>query len=283
VLNFYRQAEDWPVDIVYLGETVCAKRRELRFEDWLALAERLTAAGKQVVLSTLALIEAESEVSAMRRLVENARFPVEANDMGAVAMCGGRSFVAGPHLNVYNAGALEVLRDAGACRWTAPLELSSGMLAVLQETRPAGLETEVFAFGRLPLAFSARCFTARAHNRAKDDCEFVCRGFPDGLALKTREGNRFLTLNGIQTQSGAASCLIGALPRLEALGVDVLRLSPQAQGMADIVRRFRAVVNGTLAPDAAEAQLGAYLPDGLCNGYWHGAPGMSWQPQGDAD
>src|SRR5512139_513682 len=115
-LDFYRAVESWPVDIVYLGETVCSKRRELRFEDWLEIGTRLADAGKEVVLSTLALIEAESEVSAMRRLIDNGRFAVEANDMGAVGMCAGRPFVAGPHLNAYNSAAVAVLARAGARR-----------------------------------------------------------------------------------------------------------------------------------------------------------------------
>ena len=67
--------------------------------------------------------------------------------------------------------------------------------------RPAGLETEVFAYGRLPLAFSARCFTARHRNLPKDDCRFSCIDHPDGLLMETREKQPFLVLNGIQTQS----------------------------------------------------------------------------------
>jgi len=35
-------------------------------------------------------------------------------------------------------------------------------------------ELEVIAFGRLPLAFSARCFTARALDVTKDQCGFRC-------------------------------------------------------------------------------------------------------------
>ncbi|HOZ06082.1 MAG TPA: U32 family peptidase, partial [Arenimonas sp.] len=62
-LAFYQEAAQWPVDIIYLGETVCSKRRELTTRDWIALAEELAAHGKQVVLSSLALIEAESELS----------------------------------------------------------------------------------------------------------------------------------------------------------------------------------------------------------------------------
>jgi len=29
-------------------------------------------------------------------------------------------------------------------------------------------DVELFAYGRMPLAYSARCFTARAHGRTKD-------------------------------------------------------------------------------------------------------------------
>ena len=58
-LAFYRDAAAWPLDIVYLGETVCSKRRELRTKDWLALADDLRAAGKEVA-SLGARIEALS-------------------------------------------------------------------------------------------------------------------------------------------------------------------------------------------------------------------------------
>jgi collagenase-like PrtC family protease len=227
VFEFYARAAVSPVDIVYLGETVCAKRRALRLADWIALAEQLVAAGKEVVLSTLTLLEAESELGQLRRIAENGRFTVEANDWGAVNLLAGRaSFVAGPHLNVYNAASLAVLADSGASRWVPPLELSRDALAALQAARPEGIETEVFAFGRLPLAFSARCFTARAHNRPKDDCGFRCADYPDGMLLKTQEGEPFLVLNGIQVQSAGTHSLVAHLQALAALGVEVLRISP---------------------------------------------------------
>ena len=39
-LGFLRRIAAMPVDIVYLGETVCSRRHELRLADWLDLAAR---------------------------------------------------------------------------------------------------------------------------------------------------------------------------------------------------------------------------------------------------
>ncbi|MFA7633378.1 MAG: hypothetical protein WCX90_06990 [Thiohalomonadaceae bacterium] len=148
VFDFYRQALNWPVDVVYLGETVCSKRRLLRLDDWLTLAEELTAAGKEVVLSTLSLIEAESELLTLRRIVEQGRFTIEANDFGAVHLAANKvPFVAGPHLNAYNFETLQMFHQLGGRRWVMPVELSHTSLAAIQSCRPAGFETEV-----LPLA-----------------------------------------------------------------------------------------------------------------------------------
>lgn len=276
VFDFYRKVADAPVDVVYLGEVVCSKRRRLRRDDWLEIGEALAAAGKEVVFSTLALIEAESEVSSLRRTVENGRFAVEANDMAGVSLLEGRSFVAGPHLNVYNADTLALLSAAGARRWVMPVELDAGTLEDMQAARPAGMETEIFAFGRLPLAFSARCFTARAHNLAKDDCGFRCRDDPEGMALRTREGQAFLTLNGIQVQSAGTYNLIRELPELERLGVDIARLSPQPRGMDAVIAAFRDVIDRRRDPGDACASLAPHLAHGSCNGYWRGEAGMTW-------
>lgn len=278
VFAFYRELARAPVDVVYLGEAVCSKRRELRRADWLALAEELAAAGKEVVLTTLALIEAESELSTLRRIVDNGRYHIEANDMAAVnlaAQCG-VSFIAGAHINTYNAGTLALLARAGACRWVMPVELDRESLAALQAARPAGLETEVFAFGRLPLALSARCFTARAHNVPKDQCGFRCLDYPDGMLLATQEQQSFLVLNGIQTQSAETYNLVAELGAMRRVGVDVVRLSPQARGMREIVEIFRAALDGALDAATAQARLAPHIVDRACNGYWHGRPGMIW-------
>ena len=97
LLQFYAELADSPVDIVYLGEVVCSRRHVLRFDDWLALARDLKAAGKEVILSTQALLESESDLKALRKLINNGEFRVEANDLGAVRLlrAAGLPFVTG--------------------------------------------------------------------------------------------------------------------------------------------------------------------------------------------
>ncbi|MFP5419696.1 MAG: U32 family peptidase [Gammaproteobacteria bacterium] len=272
VLAFYAEAANWPVARVYLGESVCSRRHLLRLPDWLALAEQLAAAGKDVVLSSQTLIESESDLKTLRRMVGDGRFRVEANEWGAVRLLSesGAPFVAGHTLNIYNHETLDVLAGLGAQRWLPPVEMSRATLAALLERAPAAIETEVFAYGRLPLAYSARCFTARHYNLPKDDCQFRCLDHPDGLALATREGAPFLTLNGIQTQSAGVYSLIGELPALRALGVASLRLSPQSRHMGQVIEAFRAA----LAGEAVAADLARIMPGPAVDGYWHGRAGL---------
>jgi collagenase-like PrtC family protease len=277
LLDFYAEVVESPVDIVYLGETVCSKRRSLRHDDWLELAEKLAKAGKQVVLSSLALVEAESELKTLRRLCDNGRFLVEANDMAAVHLLAGRvPFVAGPFVNIYNQHALTTLASLGMRRWVMPLELSRDTLADLQTHRPQGVETEVYAYGRLPLALSARCFTARAHKLPKDDCQLRCQDYPDGLLLNTQDDQRFLALNGIQTQSALTYALLDEIDDMRSLGVDLLRISPQSMHTLAIARAFHDALNKRRPTGDIEKELISYMPSGPCDGYWAGRPGLSW-------
>jgi collagenase-like PrtC family protease len=136
------------------------------------------------------------------------------------------------------------------------------------------IETEVFAYGKLPLAYSARCFTARHYNLPKDDCQFRCLDHPDGLPLATREGAPFLTINGIQTQSAGVYNLINHLPELRKLGVASLRLSPQSRHMGRVVEAFQQALDGGEIP----ADLARLMPGPPVDGYWHGRAGLE---QGD--
>jgi collagenase-like PrtC family protease len=283
LLDFYEEMAAAPVDIIYLGETICSKRSLMRTDDWFSLAERLAAAGKEVVFSTLALLEAESELKRLRRLCENGVHMVEANDMGAVQLMRGKPFVAGHSVNIYNDRTLSLLARQGLRRWVFPVELSKQTLQAMQERRPAGVETELFAFGRLPLAYSARCFTARSFNLPKDDCQYRCLDFPDGLTLAAQDDTRFLALNGIQTQSAHTFNLLPELEQVRALGVDVLRISPQANHTAKVVELFSGSLKGEIDLITACEKLERLVPVGSCNGYWHGEAGMENRAQAAAE
>ncbi|MGE5452949.1 MAG: U32 family peptidase [Acidobacteriota bacterium] len=277
VLAFYAQVADSDADIVYLGETVCSRRHEMRLPDWLELAAVLRDAGKEVVLSTQTLIDMETDAHTMRRITGQSDFAVEAGDLGAIRSMQGRRFVAGPHLNAYHADTVKWLQSLGASRWVLPFELSGTemqtLISSLGEDRP---EAEVLVWGRLPLAFSARCFTARHYCLKKDDCGFRCIEHPDGLALNSQEGQKFLTINGIQTQSAALHDLIGHTQDLVDIGVNVMRVSPQSQGTLQAIEALSRIRSSQTPPDIPlPAQMAR------CNGYWQGQPGMNWaEPAG---
>ena len=273
--DFYAQAAEMPVDIIYLGETVCSKRRSLNTRDWLDIATRLSEqTDKEIVLSTLSLLEAESELKTLRRICDNGRFSVEANDIGAVQILSKKQlpFITGPSINIYNPETLRYLASKGLSRWVLPLELGKTTLELIQQQRPKGVETEVFCYGRMPLTLSARCFTARSHNLPKDDCQYKCIDYPDGRLLSTQEGEPFLALNGIQTVSAKSCNLLPELETLKALQVDVLRISPQSSFTDRIVEAFHRALSGN-----APADLSKFMPLGPCDGYWHGNSGLSAQ------
>ena len=275
---FYAEVADSPAHTVCLGEVVCSRRNEMKPDDWLALARDLQSAGKEVVIGTQALLETEAELRSLRRWVDQGDFMLEANDTAAVRLLAGHTpWVIGLHVNVYSAPALAEYAALGATRWVPPVEVS---LPAVGTVCPPGsaIQSEVFAFGRMPLALSARCFTARHHHLQKDHCEFRCLSDPDGLALRTRDGQDFLTLNGIQTQSGSVQCLLGEREALLAAGVERLRLSPTSQDFAEVLRQFDAVMNhGAPHSEAIESVQALRMPGPLSNGYARPQrPGMVW-------
>ena len=269
VFDFYDSIAASPAEIVHLGETVCSRRHELRNADWLGLADMLVAAGKEVVLSTQTLIESQSEATTLHRLCERSEHMLEAGDMGAVRLLQGRPFVAGPHLNAYHGDTLRWLQGLGALRFVAPLEMSRADLEQLLQDKPAGMQSEVMVWGRMPLAFSSRCFTARHYRLDKDHCEFRCIEHPDGLNLRTREGRDFLAINGIQTQSAHCLDLIDQAAALAALGVEVLRVSPHSTGTLEALAALHAQREG-----AAHEEVPTPVGIPRCNGYWHARPGI---------
>ena len=128
VLDFYAQAADSAADIIYVGEIVCSKRRLLSPADYVSIARELGESGKEVLLSSLTLLEAaaiglptvatdvggnsevvqhertgllvpsDSEVALADALARLLQDPAERSHMGAV----GRAF----YLEHYTLGAM---------------------------------------------------------------------------------------------------------------------------------------------------------------------------------
>jgi collagenase-like PrtC family protease len=280
---YFRIADEAPVTTVYLGEAICSKRAPL-FEPHLAqVSERLTAAGKAIVYSTLSEVMSKLD----RDLVESvcaAEGLVEANDGSALHYLRGRAHHVGPFINAYNERALAVLARNGARSACLPPEMPAPAIAVLAaEAATLDLSLEVQVFGRIGLALSARCYHARAHGRTKDSCRFVCEEDPDGMALRTVENSPFLTVNGIQTLSHDYLNLVGELAALEAAGLRRFRLSPHSCDMVEVADIFRAVLDDRLeAAEATERLTALKLGAPFSNGFYYGKAGHRFAPAGRA-
>ncbi len=270
----FRLADEAPIDTVYLGEVVCAKRTPFIAPHLDAVIERLKRAGKRVALSSLALIGNEREAALMRDLCAEGDLIVEANDIGLLRLLAGRPHRLGPFINIYNESTLAHFAARGAVGACLPPELPGSSIARL--AAPAVIPLEIVAFGRLPLAISARCFHARAHRLHKDGCRFVCAQDPDGLVVRTLEGEPFLAINGLQTLSYTCVSLLGELLQLQRAGVAGFRLSPLATDMAAVARLFRDVLDRRIAAEEATGRLAGLVPETpLANGFLHGAEGRS--------
>ncbi len=266
---YFRVADEADVDVVCVGEVVCSKRSPFIAAHLPEVIERLRAADKQVILSTLALIMNSCEMQSVRdaAAIDDLGILIEANDISAAALLRGRPHTIGPFVNVYNEATLAYLAANGATSVCLPVEMSLQALAALAKDSPAALE--VLVFGRLPLAISARCYHARAHGLHKDGCQYVCAEDPDGLAVETLDGEPFLAVNGVQTLSHAYADLSGWLSELLDHGIRRLRLSPHAGiDMVMVAETFRSLADGTIEPAEAHARIAAGLGDAaFCNGY----------------
>lgn len=276
--SFYDRLAEAPVARVVLGELVCSKRLPFYAARLPAAVERLTAAGKTVALTSLALVTLPRERKATAELAE-AGAEVEVNDLTALShLPEGAGFTVGPLVNVYNEGTLAWLAARRATRICLPPELPLASVETLARAAAGhGVAIEVWGHGRAPLAISGRCYHARLHGRAKDNCLFACEDDPDGLEVRTLDDTAFLAMNGVQTLSAATLSAVHQVEALKAAGVASLRLSPQSQGFDEVCRIWHARLAGGMDGEAAAGALEALVPGGrLADGFLTGARGTDW-------
>lgn len=278
LLEFYKEAAGWPVSDVYLGEVVCYRKRGLTLDDIRRVGEELQKAGKNVVVSTLALVSDDTELDVVR---EACRLPfaIEANDASALQLAKGKKgLVAGPHITSYNYDSVEFLKGIGVNRVVFPVELSKdAMEAIAKNT---DIETEVFVYGKLPLAFSWRCYTSRAFGLLKSNCKIDCRKFPEGMMIETLEKRPLFIVNGTQVMSALTMNLIDYLNELKDIGITKARISPQYGETGDVVKVFKERLDGRISVGEANNRLKALEKTGFCNGWYHGKAG--WEDVGES-
>ncbi len=277
--DFYlRVADEMDIDRVFIGEVVCPKRQPLHAGYLPEVVERLQHGGKQVIFSTLALVMTEREIKSLKSLFADAEeFLVEVNDVTLLGNCEGRPFAVGPYINIYNEDTLRFFEQLGASIVTLPFELPRSTLKALAAQAQSDLEVQVF--GRLPLAISARCYHARTHHLHKDNCRFVCEKDPDGMDIKTMDGQPFLAVNGTQTQSYTYANLLQEIPDLKSIGIGNFRLSPQSADMVAIATIFRGVQQGKIDAVEGMANLSDLIKNvEFSNGFYHSLSGKHWKP-----
>ena len=272
---YFRVADEAPVDVVSVGETVCSKRSPF-FAPYLPdVIERLEQAGKQVLLSSLILVSLRRERRQTDEQVKESGRMVEVNDLTCLNSMEGRPHAIGPFVNIYNETSAAFHVQQGASRICLPPELPMTSISVIASALPQAV-FEVFAFGRVPLAISARCYHARLHKLAKDNCQFVCEKDRDGLVLKTLDQQDFLTINGVQTLSYTCNNLLADIDALKKSGIRSLRLSPQDCDMVAVARVFRDVIDGRDDADGGSRRLAEIYPNvPFSNGFLHGKPGFT--------
>ena len=270
---FYRRvAEENCIDRVCIGEIVCSKRWPFINSLIPDVVELLLRSGKTVLLSLPILPTLERERRVIDELLKIPGVLVEANDVSALARLSGRPHAIGPFINTYNEGTLQYLVENGATTVCVPPELPLNSIRALAAVQ--GTAMEVWAFGRIPLAISARCYHARIHNRTKDSCQFVCGSDLDGRTVEDLDGRPFMAINGVQTLSQSYCNAIDDIEELASAGVRSLRISPCSAGLVAVARLFRDVIDRKISADEANRRLIELMPSAaFSNGFLHAQPG----------
>ncbi|MCC9624503.1 U32 family peptidase [Thalassospira sp. MA62] len=275
--DFYaRIADETDVDTVHVGEVVCAKRMPFFDKHLPEVIERLQRAGKEVVLSTLALVMNDRECAQIRDFAQMSDLLIEANDISAVGILAGKDHLIGPYINIYNESTFSYFEDRMAKRIALPWELPATSIAAICKSRQSA-EIEVQVFGRMPLAISARCYSARVNGLHKSGCQFVCGEQLDGMEVSTLDDAPFLAVNGLQTLSNTYVELSDDIEQLQASGVDAFRLSPHSLDMTKVSSLYRQLLDHLITPDELRHRLDEMkFPMTFADGFLHGHPGAEF-------
>jgi len=235
--RFYAQAADWPVDIVYLGETFCGKRRVLSWQQWQEIGENLVAAGKQVVYSSNSTHDSSMSIMQLQRMCKENDFQLEVADMGYLQLLQTRRrpHVVGHSINVGTKDKLARFAELGMTRWVMPRQANIDYLVadmrlaqVYEQERNFEVETSVY--GMFQSSASVYCTRDLDFNPLKDckvDCDI---------------GKLSMSWHDPQAIREATFVLSNHIARLAAWGANVFRVVPNSADMGPVLANVSAEV-----------------------------------------
>jgi collagenase-like PrtC family protease len=272
-LNFYKMiAQETDVDVVYIGEVICQKRFACWGKIYDQIVNLLISSGKEVIISSLALINTDEEIKIIHDYVQNTNLVIEANDISVMNIIGDHKYCLGPYINIYNEDALEFYADHNVSHITFSPELPQKSVETLTSTRLT--EYEIGVFGRMPLAISARCAHARIYKQTKKNCRYVCEKDLNGLTVSTLDDQPFLSINGLQTMSYSYCNMLSEIDYFQKIGINRFRLYPHDYDMPTIIKIYRDVINKTISSSEGQHKLSEIMPNvNFSNGFFHGTSG----------
>jgi collagenase-like PrtC family protease len=133
----------------------------------------------------------------------------------------------------------------GMQRWSVPIEVITPELKSLRETLTPLISSSCVPFeltvsGHPPLGYSARCFTARHHQRNREECKQIClQNAP--LVISSLEHEPLFRINGTQLTSAHALACPSFLSSIVHPDTDLLRIIPHSLVPADLMTQLADV------------------------------------------
>ncbi len=281
LIKFYTQeVGDLGVESVYIGDNVCFQRNVLSPKDLEKIVHALRDKGIKAYFSTLALLTNAAEFDYVAKV-----YPLfdglESNMIGFLNLLKrpeiarlDKELILGPYMNVYNWKSANFLKKYKPSRLVAAFELPlESIRDIVDKSR---MPVEVIGWGNLSTALSWRCYTARAVGKVRSNCERSCLKYPEGMILKSVEGEELFNINGLQVLSARTHCLIEHLDEIQHKGISYLRIYPDYQHTAEIVNTFKNVLDNKFDPKEGLTYLQQLAPYGFCNGWLWGKPGWEY-------
>ncbi|MEW6188986.1 MAG: U32 family peptidase [Actinomycetota bacterium] len=271
ILDYYGKVAAHPaINRAYIGEIACTKRNILDPGFFIEIQDLLKRAGKEVILSTPVLPTNEEDLNKSRALMAKAR-EIEVNNMGIFNIWlkefRERPLTLGSFFNVYNPQSARFLLKYKIRRIVFPVDISMNTMEKM--CQEIDIPFEVVVYGNFPIAFSWRCYTARAFGSLRRGCGFKCYEVKN-LPQATLEGEPLFMMNGPAVYNGKTYCLVSHLKGFREVGITSIRIESTPENVVEVVDIFKAVIDGKISPALAEEKLAPLSPYGLDTCYFSG-------------